>query len=302
MDYTTKIKNLIRTVEKSETFHAVLIEGPAGYGKSTAVSEAFTELNIEPVHLGNYSTPLNLFLFLQDNHSKWILIDDSAGIFDNPLSMSLLKGATWPIHGGNRQLKWGSTGAKLDVNQFVFSGKLVIICNSFPFTADAKAILSRSIAHKIILSLDEAKASIIEAAKNQKYFSNTNLASEVADYLIRYLNEKTIHAISFRTLRLGYELAIHNPDLWRQLLLDSISHSNLSLKSSDSTYSINTHKSTPKIDPEDNIINELLSRLSKSNLSIKDQEKEFELQTGLKRRRFYQYRRNFSLSKIYQKK
>lgn len=52
MDYTTKIKNPIRTVEKSETFHAVLIEGPAGYDKSTAVSEAFTDLNIEPVHLG----------------------------------------------------------------------------------------------------------------------------------------------------------------------------------------------------------------------------------------------------------
>jgi len=113
MNYVDDIRLAIKTVVGSDEFHAVLIEGPAGWGKTTTVTMALDELNLEAIHLGSYSTPLNLFNFFSEHQNNIILIDDTAGLFENPQSMSLLKSATWSNNRKKRILKWGSTSNKV---------------------------------------------------------------------------------------------------------------------------------------------------------------------------------------------
>lgn len=66
MSHVDDIRSSIKTMIASPTVHAVIIEGPAGWGKTTTVTMALDELNLEAVHLGSYSTPLNLFNFFSE--------------------------------------------------------------------------------------------------------------------------------------------------------------------------------------------------------------------------------------------
>jgi hypothetical protein len=251
--------------------HALIIDGPAGWGKTTAVDEALKQADVEGVHLGAYSTPLNLYNFLYKYSNKFIVIDDCAGLFNDQSSMAILKAATWAQSKG-RNIKWGSTTSRAAIDEFTFQGKLIIICNSFPITADAEAVKSRSFCYKIDISPSKARNLLTEAAKNRNWFPNIKLASSVAKFLCQKLNEGSISQISYRTLQMGYELADHNKNQWEQLLGGMIT-----------------------IIPEDP--KGLIKKLAQQGLKVKDQQQQFEEATGLKRRTFYKYRKELSLGK-----
>lgn len=271
MDHVSTIKLLIRTLLHSKEMHALLVEGPAGWGKSTAVEQALREIHIDCVPLGSYSTPLHLFNFLSQNQDCVVLIDDSAGVYSDSASMAILKAATWG-RGDARKIRWGSTSAKAAVEEFLFRGKLVVVCNSFPRTPDAEAVRSRSFPHSIAVSESEAKALLTEAAQNRDWFVNTAVAEAVARYLVKRITRDSLAHISYRTLRMGYELAEHNPASW-QTLLDRM---------------IPLAQEDPKV---------LVKRLARQSLRVKDQLRAFEKTTGLRRRTFFKYRRELKLSR-----
>ena len=106
---------------------------------------------------------------------------------------------------------------------------------------------------------------------DKQKFKNQKIAEKVLENLLRGLNEDTLKKTSYRTLQKMYEIAVHNPDCWDQML-DSASTPNIS-------------------DPL-----KLLKRLAKENLKIKDQLQIFEAQTGLKRMTFFKYRKNLEIS------
>ncbi len=264
-DHISRIKQLILTLRKSPDFHALIVEGPAGWGKTTAVDEALYAAGIKGAHLGAYSTPLNLFNFLAENVKRFIVIDDCAGLFNDQSSMAILKAASWP-QGGQRILRWGSTSNRAAVNEFVFRGKVIIVCNKFPDTADAEAVRSRSFPCLLDMTVSQARSHIEYAAEEKKWFKNTSKSKAVARFLCERLTQKTLGQISYRTLRMGYELAIHNPDSWESLLSGMIKFS--------------------PINPL-----RLVKDLSGQNLKVKDQYRLFEEATGMRRRTFFNYRR-----------
>lgn len=63
MNHVLAIGQLIKSIAKSSANHAIIIEGPPGWGKTTTVDQALVETKVPAVHLGAYSTPLNLFNF-----------------------------------------------------------------------------------------------------------------------------------------------------------------------------------------------------------------------------------------------
>lgn len=271
-DYIQDIKSLLLTIQKSDKIHALIVEGPAGWGKTTAVDEGLAAAGVCGVHIGAYSTPLNLFNFLYVNSrpGTFVVIDDSAGLYSDGASMAILKAATWP-QGGIRRIRWGSTTAKAVTEEFDFEGKLIIVCNGFPRTADAEAVRSRSFPCKIEVSPGRARELLRQAALDTRWYPKTDIASAVATFLCARIAEAPT-PISYRTLQMGYELAEHNPESWKALLEGMI-------------------PAAPE-DPK-----KLIRALSKRNAKVKDQLREFETATGLKRRTFFKYRREMNLSR-----
>jgi hypothetical protein len=251
--------------------HALIIEGPAGYGKTTAVDDALLVAGVKGVHLGAYSTPLNLFNFLYENRQSVLIIDDCAGLFNDQNSMAILKAATWG-QGQGRTIRWGSTSSKAAIDEFVFHGKLIIICNSFPGTPDAEAVRSRSFPYKIDVTVNRAKELLVNASNDKKWYPDTEKANLVAKFVVSRLNQNTLPQISYRTLQMGYELAMHNQDTW-QLLLGAM---------------IQVKPENPK---------QLIRKLTKEDLKVKDQLEKFEKATGLKRRTFFKYRKELNIGK-----
>jgi hypothetical protein len=277
MNQIEKIKTYLSLVLKSKDFHVVLVEGPAGWGKTTTITNAFNELNIKPAFLGSYSTPLNLFNFLRSNSERFVLIDDCAGLFSNQASMAILKAATWASDNGDRYVQWGSTSQKTTQDGFIFRGKLAIICNYFPSNADGLAVKSRALAHNIDLGPNEASQVLQHISKDNLKFPNQEAAQEVTHFLIRKLDTYSAEEINLRTLKLAYELCLENPAIWKELIIDLLPKS--------------------KITGQEDVIRELHS----SGLSVTEQLLQFENRTGLKRRRFFYLRKQLGIIKASKK-
>lgn len=244
---------------------------------TTTVTMALDELNLEAVHLGSYSTPLNLFNFFSEHPDSIILIDDTSGLFENPQAMSLLKSATWASQRQKRVIKWGSTTNRSLVEEFEFFGKLIIVCNQFPKSSDAMAVRSRSFPQRIDVTVTQAKRFLIEASKSKEWFDEPKVSELVAEFICKNLNDMTLRQINFRSLKMGYELALTNSESWQNLLSKMLGFNGRT--------------------PED-----LIKDISEKYSKIGDQERAFEELTGLKRRSFYLYRRKLQMSKEYNRK
>lgn len=271
LNHIDAIKSLLITIRASDRMHALIIQGPPGWGKTTTVEDALKAAGVNGVHLGSYSTPLHLFNFLHDNFRSIVVIDDCAGLFNDQSSMAILKAATWG-QGKQRKIRWGSTSGKASAEEFHFEGKLIIVCNSFPVTADAEAVKSRSFPYRINIDPTTAKALLEKAAGNSSLYSDIQKATEVARFLSKKISPTSLHQISYRTLQMGYELAQHNSDQWRELLERMVV--------------------VPPEDPK-----KLVRQLSRRGLAVKDQIRLFEEATGLKRRTFFKYRRAVGASR-----
>lgn len=271
LNHIDAIKSLLITIRASDRVHALIIQGPPGWGKTTTVEDALKAAGVNGVHLGSYSTPLHLFNFLHDNPRSTVVIDDCAGLFSDQSSMAILKAATWG-KGKQRKIRWGSTSGKSSAEEFHFEGKLIIVCNSFPATADADAVRSRSFPYKINIDPTRARTLLEQAAGNSSLYSDTQKATEVAKFLSKRISAASLHQISYRTLQMGYELAQHNGDQWRELLERLVI--------------------TAPEDPK-----KLVRQLSRRGLAVKDQIRLFEEATGLKRRTFFKYRRAVGASR-----
>lgn len=269
-NHVEAIKSLLLTLKVSERVHALIVESSAGWGKTTSILEAMKSAGVENVrNLGSYSTPLHFFNFMSENPNSFIILDDCSGIFSDQSAMAILKAATWP-HDSKRILKWGSTSGRANVEEFEFTGKLIIVCNSFPNSADGDAVRSRSFPYKIEITVPHAKELLEKAATDANWFKDIEKAKSVAEFLTARLNYKTLPQLSYRTLHMGYELAFYNEATWKDLLGRLVS--------------------VESTEPE-----ELIRKLSESNMPVKEQIRIFEDTTGLKRRSFFNYRKELGL-------
>lgn len=269
VDHIEQIKSKVEVLSKSSKSHCLIVNGHAGWGKTTAVDKALELADLKGSHLSAYSTPLNLFHHLALNPKSIIVLDDVAGLFTDKIGMAILKAAAWPSPRG-RFISWGSTSSRLDSSDFEFKGKLVIICNSFPVTADAKAIKSRSLTHDFTVTVDLAKDLLKIAAKDKEWFDDLKTARIVADHLSGKVSTRNLDQISYRTLHMAYDLAKLKPKNWRELLGSMISSTSASA--------------------EDVIVD-----LASSGLKVAAQVQEFERITGLRRRSFFMYRRELGI-------
>ncbi len=231
------------------------------------------QLGVKATRLGSYSTPLNLFNHLQENHRKVSVLDDVAGLFYDRAAMATLKAATWPSPDG-RIISWGSATSKANIEDFEFHGKLIIICNSFPSTPDAIAIKSRSLTHQFQISKATAMELLREAAADSKWFKNIKRSQEVAEFLCEHLTDANLPEISYRTLHMAYDAAENMPGKWK-LLVGSMIH-------------VNEGSADPEV---------VIKDLNRQGIKVGEQIRIFEEMTGFKRRTFFKYRKQIGVVK-----
>jgi len=85
-----------------------------------------------------------------------IILDDVEGIFQNKLSLAILKGALWNSD-GERICQYSSKSDKATMpEKFVMNAKVIILCNHIPRENDSstRAMISRTIFYKMGFSFE----------------------------------------------------------------------------------------------------------------------------------------------------
>lgn len=279
MKHIETIKALIKTLKNSENFHALVVHSAPGWGKSTTIDLALKELQISAVTAGAYATPLHIYKMLCQNPNSLIVFDDCAGIFGDSKAMAILKAATWNSSGNttsSRRVAWGSSSDKVEQPFVEFTGKLILLTNVLPSGTETEAFLSRCLSYRIGISENDVKEMLLSASQTKTHFGNTDLAKEVAQFLIDSKNHIDLMKVNLRTLKLGYDLAATHTDSWRELFRQLL----------------------PKMTESKDQISSILS----SGLTNKEQEARFLAQTGKSRRSFYNYKKKLGLTRSYASK
>ena len=283
MKHVETIKAFIKTLMSSESFHAVVVESPPGWGKSTTIDAALGELGVEAVSAGSYATPLHIFNTLCRHPDAIIVLDDCAGVFTDQKSMSILKAATWQSsgQGGNveaptkrsRRIAWGSTSEKVEQPFVDFSGKLILLTNVVPAGRETEAFLSRCLSYRISIGEEDVKHMLLAAAASPTHFPKPQLALEVAHFLVDDSTHADSAKINLRTLKMGYDLAATHPETWRELFV---------------------HLLPKKVRSGD-----ILVDVFQPGLTTKQQEAKFVAATGKSRRTFYNEKKRLGLTRPY---
>ena len=272
MKHIDDIRALIHTLQESTKFHALIIQSPPGWAKSTTVEQALVEMAIPFQMLGAYSTPLQLYNAVFVHSTSTIVIDDCAGLFGQSAAMAILKAATWPSAGGNgaRIIGWRSGSDRVLGPEVDFKGKLILLTNSIPSSPDTEALLSRALYLSMDFNPEEIEEMLLAAANRKEYYEDTELAVKVASQLIKNFAGRDNTKLNLRSLQVGCELAKLNPENWRGLL--------------------------ERLMPQSTAVN-LVKTLNQSPLSVETQANRFNKMTGLSRRTFFTYRRELGIRK-----
>ena len=190
-------KKLIRVIINTDDYFALTFVGAGGLGKTYLTLNEVKQL-LKPdewCYFNGYTTPLSLYETLYKNrNAKLIILDDVEGIFNNPISVSILKSALWESNGKRLvQYNTKSEKAKDLVSIFEIKAKLIILCNAIPNEKDLSisAMKSRTIFYKfhfdyktilrILKLLLSKRDGITDKQKNDVYgiiTENTNQATD----------------------------------------------------------------------------------------------------------------------------
>lgn len=280
MKHLTTIRALIETLMKSGSFHALVLQSPPGWGKSTAIDSALQALKIKGIFAGSYATPLHIYNTLGKHPKKLIVFDDCAGLFSDTKSMSVLKAATWPSGGGTKSKKkdsrcvsWGSTSDKVERPFVDFSGKLILLTNTLPAGKETDAFLSRCLSYRLSFDKAEIRRLLLISAQSEEFFPDSKISLSVARYLTNSKLDLDLYKINLRTLKMGYELATLHPDSWRDLIRHLL--------------------------PLKKPVESRTADIFQEGVPAKMQEARFMETTGKSRRSYYNYKRKLGLTRSY---
>lgn len=265
MKHLEDIRVFIDVLLTSEHFHALVIESPPGWGKTSVVNSILNETNRSFHRLGTYTTAYHLYTTLKKSPDGLFVIDDCCGLLGDSVALAVLKSATWPIElqGDRRLLMWGSGEATVE-EPTPFSGKVILLVNSAGFSSETQSFLSRTL-YLRLLSLEAERIEILRSAsKNEALFPNQSVAAKVLEFFCGAKDRIEPDKVNLRALRLGYELATKFQDKWETLAEKLLTGT----------------QSPPSF----------VKMLSRSGISVEDQVRRFRAETGMSRRTFFNYK------------
>ncbi len=200
-----KIPNeLLKCLLQTKQYEGLIFTGEGGIGKTILTLSSIKKiLNPNDWEYSNgYTTPLSLYSFLYTNRNKRVIIlDDVEGIFNNKLSLAILKGALWDSD-GKRICQYSSTSDKAKMpEKFVMKANIIILCNHIPKENDVstRAMISRTIFYKMTFSFNQKMKICKDFLLDDKTISNED-RKNVLEILCSEVTEVT-RDFNFRTLR-----------------------------------------------------------------------------------------------------
>ena len=227
-----KIEILVQLISivLKKASRALVIRGPAGIGKSTAVAAAIAQAgfgNDEYVYAATQMSPLEFYCFIYRNHDKLIVLDDSSGGLGHPIIQAMIKNMLWPNPVTKQcNVSWSTKTSILkneDVEKsFNFMGEIIHITNQGGLgnRANAKAVNSRVLSHYYDLSFEERKDFMQEISLNHDEFGLTAEAmKELVSFILQHVTPATVDfdlrmLIKFAPLVQVYE----ESDVWKKLV------------------------------------------------------------------------------------
>ena len=290
MRHTEKISYYISVLAKSEKFHLLVVVGAAGWAKTATTKRTLESLGIDYDLLGAYSTPLALFNKLCEVPDQTLVIDDTSGLFTNMQSLGILNAACWPGAGrsSKRTVKWTSTSEKAFSDSVDFEGKIIVLANAMPQSPSARALINRALHYQIKIEPEDIPRLILEAVEEARHFPDKDLARAVARFIGSEAPNYDASRISLRTLELGYEFASHGQD-WKEHLVSTFTP-----KPQESALS---KADKPDYQQTQVKVKDLVLDLEASSMPVKDQLLEFQRQTQLSERTFWNKRNALGLAR-----
>jgi len=195
---------LLKCLLSTKQYEGLIFTGEGGIGKTILTLSSIKKiLNSDDWEYSNgYTTPLSLYEFLYNNRDKKaVILDDVEGIFNNKLSLAILKGALWDSD-GKRICQYSSKSDKAKMpEKFIMKANIIILCNHIPKENDAstRAMISRTIFYKMGFSFEQKMRICKNFIKEDKTLT-TNDKKQILEILCNEITEAT-RDFNFRTLR-----------------------------------------------------------------------------------------------------
>ncbi len=200
-----KIPNeLLKCLLQTKQYEGLIFTGEGGIGKTILTISSIKKI-LKPndwEYSNGYTTPLSLYEFLYNNRNKKVIIlDDVEGIFNNHLSLAILKGALWDSD-GKRICQYSSKSEKAKMpEKFVMNANIIILCNHVPRENDVstRAMISRTIFYKMSFSFEQKMKICKDFLQEDK-----KITQEHKKDILEILNSEVTEAtrdFNFRTLR-----------------------------------------------------------------------------------------------------
>lgn len=231
--YKKMVSGIRMMTQERKNLHLLIINSKPGIGKSFTTEVIMNQYDADYIILNNHITKLELFIIMQKNKDKIIIIDDVKQMLKSSPHVGLIKKATETVPYG-REVQYNTSkkikdedGEELE-KSFVFNGKIIILTNEVDEDdKDVKAIKDRALYLRLAPPNEEI-VEIMEWVVSNPLPESTDLdlkqRTEVKEFIKNNMMDRA--NLSLRTLVLGYEFyadSLKNNDIdsWKTNLMES---------------------------------------------------------------------------------
>jgi len=199
--------------------NSLVVVSPAGFGKSETTLTTLKNLgyqeNQDFIYTSNYITPVELFLLLQQNNNKIVVLDDCEDTLHDPKAIGILKGALWSVVGKKRVINWTSGTYRIKEKSFEFSGKIIFLLNQINNKSNLiKALKDRG----LYLELNFTKSELVELMKEKIKNDYKEVPLEIKNNIVEIINKVGSTNISLRALPKCIQLYQLSPNHYQVLI------------------------------------------------------------------------------------
>jgi hypothetical protein len=227
------LKDMTKAVKKGDV-RAMIVSGPPGVGKSHGVEEVLDRYKtlqtlgggVQYEVIKGAMSPIGLYckLFKMADKGKVVVFDDCDSIFQEELSLNILKAALDSKK--ERYIHWNTDSFKLRnegvPDKFKFEASAIFITNlkfdkvKGKLREHLSALESRCHYMDLTIDTERDKMLRIKQVVRDGMLNSYKLSEEVKEEIIDFcdINKKRLRELSLRTVLKVADLAVAFPDRW----------------------------------------------------------------------------------------
>jgi hypothetical protein len=236
------LTDMTRAIKRGDV-RAMIVSGPPGVGKSHEVEAVLDRHQLVDTIRGEQRyemikgaiSPLGLYCKLYEHKDKHnvVVFDDCDSVFDDPLSLNILKAALDSKK--VRTIHWNTDSHKLRLedipNSFMFEGSAIFITNlKFDHIRSPKlrdhltALESRCHYIDLTIDTDREKMLRIRQIVNDGMLTEYDLPDDVKEDIVDFVddNKPRLRELSLRTVLKITDLAKAFPNRWRSMAENTV--------------------------------------------------------------------------------